>query len=59
MASVCQLLPLIARISNDANTQLGIIKYSKGLILKLDAHVNNDELLVESVKYMVSLKKTT
>nr|DAI77968.1 MAG TPA: hypothetical protein [Caudoviricetes sp.]DAM42570.1 MAG TPA: hypothetical protein [Caudoviricetes sp.] len=29
MASVCQLLPLIARISNDTNARLNISKYPK------------------------------
>ncbi|AUO50553.1 Repressor protein CI [Salmonella enterica] len=45
MAFVCQLLPLIARISNDTNIQLSISKYPKEYILILDTQVNNDELL--------------
>lgn len=45
MAPVCQLLPLIARISNDTNTHLSISKYPKEYILIFDTQVNNDELL--------------
>nr|DAH57781.1 MAG TPA: hypothetical protein [Caudoviricetes sp.] len=31
MASVCQFLPLIARISNDTNTQLSVSKYPRNI----------------------------
>lgn len=45
MAPVCLLLPLIARITNNTNTQMSIGKYQKVNNLIIDSQVNNEELL--------------